>query len=129
MGSRHGKHREEWKDTRKGDRHRPDHPKKIGARGVAYRAGRFVAIDGEGIQDGRRQRYAYLADSTGREIWEPGGIPTTRALDFLLAIPRDSVVVGFGIGYDVEKILTDAQRPSVSQNAERTVAPRPRADP
>ena len=116
MDSRHGKHREGWRDSRKGDRHRVsrkgdrhriDSIKRIGPRGLAFREGRFVAVDGEGIQVGTKQRYAYLADSTGREIWEPGGIPTVRALDFLLAIPKDTVVVGFGIGYDVEKILTD----------------------
>jgi hypothetical protein len=105
--NRHGKHREGWKDNRKGNRHRADSVNRIGPRGQAYRAGRFVAIDGEGIQVGEKQRYAYLADSTGREIWEPGGISTVRALDFLLGIPRESVVVGFGIGYDVEKILAD----------------------
>jgi hypothetical protein len=69
-----------------------------------------VAIDGEGIQIGKKQAYAYLADSTGREIWEPEGIPTARALDFLLGIPSDSVVVGFGIGYDVEMIRRDLPR-------------------
>ncbi len=107
--SRHGKHREGWTDTRRrsGNRHRADSANRIGPRGLAYRTGNFVAIDGEGIQEGGKQKYAYLADSTGREIWEPAGIPTTRALDFLLGIPGDSVVVGFGIGYDVEKILTD----------------------
>lgn len=112
-GSRHGKHREGYRDVRRrpGNRHRSDSPNRIGSRGVAYRAGRFVAIDGEGIQVGRRQNYAYLADSTGREIWDPAGIPTARALDFLLGIPRDYVVVGFGIGYDVEKILADVPHP------------------
>jgi hypothetical protein len=69
-----------------------------------------VAIDGEGIQLGKKQVYAYLADSTGREIWEPDGIPTVRAFDFLLGIPGDSVVVGYGIGYDVEMIRRDLPR-------------------
>jgi hypothetical protein len=94
---------------RKKDRHK-SRPSSHGKRALAYRAGQIVAIDGEGIQVGNKQNYAYLADSTGREIWEPDEIPPARALDFLCGIPQPSVVVGFGIGYDVEKILLGLPR-------------------
>lgn len=105
-------------DVRKGDRHKPragdrhkNRPHGHKARTLAYSADRFVAVDGEGIQHGagkdEYQTYSYLADSTGREIWDPDGLSTRRCLDFLCGLGDSVVVVGFGIGYDVEKWLGD----------------------
>jgi hypothetical protein len=95
------------KDPRKGDRHKPDR-KSRSERAEAYFAERFTAVDGEGI--GRPQVYAYLADSDGREIWDPRGLSTVRCLDFLCAIPQGRVVVAFGLGYDVEMWLKDVPK-------------------
>lgn len=79
----------------------------------------FVAFDGEGIntkqiayQDDKKvvykQIYTLLSASDGQYIedWK-NGLSTNRCLDFLLAYSGDSYLVGFGIGYDVTKILVD----------------------
>ena len=83
----------------------------------------FIAFDGEGINTNiiqtylrgnsdmngmpvYRQNYTILTASTGDYIenWEHG-LTTKQCLDFLLRFTGDKYLVGFGIGYDVTKML------------------------
>ena len=112
MTDRHQPRKGDRHKPRAGDRHRPGRPnfnrRDPNGRFQALEAGRVVAVDGEGLElGGGRQAYAYLADSSGREIWNPAGIPTKDCLDFLLTGPPAHVVVGYGISYDVEMLLKD----------------------
>lgn len=85
----------------------------------------FVAFDGEGITtnqiqtyirtkgdyDGMpvyKQNYVLLTASDGKYIenWE-SGLTTDECLDFLLSYAGEYYLIGFGIGYDVTKILID----------------------
>jgi len=71
-----------------------------------------IALDGEGYTDRKgRHRYTYLAacsaDKTIRELHRPRGIPTYEVLDFLLALPRKAILVGFALGYDRTKWIED----------------------
>lgn len=71
---------------------------------------RIIGIDGEGI--GRNpHRYVYLAgrdeNGTGWEVGRLDRLSTELCLDFLVALPRRSLVVGFSLGYDIAKWLQD----------------------
>lgn len=83
----------------------------------------FIAFDGEGVNtniiqtylrtkgdlDGMpvyRQNYVLLTSSEGKYIenWEDG-LTTEQCLDFFLEHTGEYYLVGFGIGYDITKIL------------------------
>jgi hypothetical protein len=85
----------------------------------------FIAIDGEGtntkeivkVIDGQnvyKQIYTLLSSSDGTfiEEWKTG-LPTVECLEFLLKYSGDYYLVGFGIGYDVTKILVDLDEASL----------------
>lgn len=67
----------------------------------------FVAIDTEGI--GRKpHKCVLLGDSDGRFVEDyKKGLSTKDAFDFLLGCPRNAILVGYSIGYDVNMILRD----------------------
>lgn len=73
---------------------------------------RIIGVDGEG--QGRAPHvYNFLgAADEGGKTWEIGTDPnkpvgTVAALDFLLALPTRSLVIGFAFLYDLTKILED----------------------
>lgn len=86
----------------------------------------FIAFDGEGINTNRiqtylrsadedingmpvyKQNYVLLTSSDGRYIenWKDG-LSTEECLDFLLSYQGENYLIGFGIGYDVTKMLAD----------------------
>jgi hypothetical protein len=76
---------------------------------------RFVAIDGEGVTVDGRHKYVLMCDSEGRVVWCQHGIGTERALGFLLSQPAGAVLVGFGIGYDVNMLLRDLPEKSLRE--------------
>jgi len=116
----------EWKE--KHPDHKPDYKHKWQIEKRKSRKKRmsipFIAFDGEGIttnqiqcylrskddaNDGLpayRQNYVILTASDGRYIenWKTG-LSTKDCLDFLLSYAGDNYLVGFGIGYDVTKML------------------------
>ncbi len=63
----------------------------------------FIAYDGEGIGPA----YVLLADSTGRSIYNRGGLGMAECLDFLGAASDDPNVINvwFSFSYDVNMIL------------------------
>jgi len=63
----------------------------------------FLAVDGEA----RGDRYVLLAGSEGGHVWNPRGLGTEEALNFLLDLPRPRILVAFGLDYDVNQILAD----------------------
>lgn len=63
----------------------------------------FLAVDGEA----RGDRYVLLAGSEGGNVWDPRGLATEDALDFLIDLPRPRILVAFGLDYDVNQILAD----------------------
>jgi hypothetical protein len=71
-------------------------------------ASRFIAVDGEATDDG----YCLLADSDGRTTVDlrQGGLHTIRCFEFLLRIPKPSIVVCFGLNYDVNNWLRDVPK-------------------
>lgn len=75
---------------------------------------RIVGIDGEGV--GRRpHRYTFLAAhdeqaakwSVSSDDTKVGRLSTAQCLDFILAIPERTLIVGYAFLYDITKILTD----------------------
>ncbi|MFZ0892407.1 MAG: hypothetical protein WB782_01635 [Thermoplasmata archaeon] len=96
---------------RKHDRHLKTRQER---RPTAYQFGRFVAVDGEGEEreDGS-QDYAFLSDSLGRTVQSETHLSTVECLEFLLQIPEingKSIVVGFGLNYDVSHWLRDLSK-------------------
>ena len=103
------------------ERHRKLHaegreaPRRNPRSGAASR--RFIGIDGEGggIDDRGRQNYQLLraGDMSGRFAraltLAPGEsrLSTINCLEFILALPRDAILVGYYFGYDVTQILRD----------------------
>jgi len=98
---------------------------KRGKRQSAFKAGVFVAIDGEGFSEGeeivfeigtnrrlykgREHYYALLAASDGTELYAPDGRLTTKqCLDFVIDIKRRdprAIIVCFGGSYDMCHML------------------------
>lgn len=77
---------------------------------------RFVAVDGEADKQGR---YIILCDSTGRTLYNPSGITTVEAFEFLLDLnQRGTVVVCFGLNYDMNQWLADVPRRELERLAE-----------
>lgn len=71
---------------------------------------KFVAVDGEGVDRGRRHVYALLGASDGSHVANRKGLSTRECFDYLLALrakfPR-AVFVAFGFDYDVNMMLGD----------------------
>jgi hypothetical protein len=68
----------------------------------------FIAIDGEATDEG----YCLLANSLEQTTVDlrEGGLRTVRCFEFLLRIPKPSIVVCFGLNYDVNNWLQDVPR-------------------
>lgn len=73
---------------------------------------RIIFIDGEG-QGRKPHLYNFMAaaDEFGK-VWELGDNPRERlktedCLDFILSLPLDALIFGFGLMYDFTKMLTD----------------------
>lgn len=73
-------------------------------------APKFVAVDGEGVDRGRRHLYTLLGASDGSHVANRKGLSTRECFDYLLALrarfPR-AVFVAFGFDYDVNMMLGD----------------------
>lgn len=84
----------------------------------------FVAIDGEGItKNDKKNTYHYerngneksigthyytlMGASDGKYIENYKGLSTSVCLDFLLNKPKDVILVGFAINYDINMLLGD----------------------
>lgn len=74
----------------------------------------FIAIDGEADDDGN---YIILCDSTGRTLYDPNGIRSADALDFLLTLPARHEIVCFGLNYDANQWLRELPRPALERLA------------
>ncbi len=78
---------------------------------------RIIGIDGEG-QGRRPHLYTYMAaaDEQGY-CWEVANegkqLTTKQGLDFLLTLPRRTLVVAYAFNYDLTKILTDIDNNSL----------------
>lgn len=68
----------------------------------------IIAIDGEGISDNAQtaQRYTLLAASDGSCI-ESDNCRSERVFDYLLSLPKRSLLVGYSIGYDINMWLCE----------------------
>lgn len=89
-----------------------------------YLKRQFVAWDGEGITgDDGIHRYVMLSvranDGTVDDIQDPRGISTYHCLSFILDVardmPRDSIHVMYGAGYDFNMILRDLPRQTLDR--------------
>lgn len=71
---------------------------------------RFIAVDGEALETGE---YVLLCASTGDTLVNLDGISTLQAFEFLLSLKArnpHSILVAFGMNYDVNMILRDVHR-------------------
>lgn len=84
---------------RKECRRRPGH----GSKYEPLLERRFVAWDGEAQGDS----YTLLQNSDGASLYDPHGIATEEAFEFLTAAPKDVANIWFGVGYDVNMIVRD----------------------
>lgn len=65
----------------------------------------ILAIDGEGITDRNgRHRYVMLAASDGSYV-QGRELTSTQCFEYLLNLPKNHLIVGFSISYDVVKWL------------------------
>lgn len=69
----------------------------------------FIAVDGEALED----KYALMCDSLGRQLNNPdmSELSTAQCFDWLLELPKKTVVVCFGLNYDVNNWLKDISKP------------------
>lgn len=76
----------------------------------------FIGWDGEGIKepDGSHT-YTLLSSSDGRRIYDRLGISTEAAFELMLDGPSDVINVIYGGGYDINMILKDVDRESLTQ--------------
>lgn len=76
-----------------------------------YLSREFIAWDGEGFTDDSGEHlYTLLASSDGDRVENVNGIGTADAFELLLACKRRNpraIMVGYGLGYDVNMILRD----------------------
>lgn len=74
---------------------------------------RFIALDGEGIED----RYVLLACSNGEYVENIDGLSTIDCFNFLLQLPRlpNSTYVGFFFTYDINMMLRDIPLPKLKR--------------
>ena len=84
------------------------HKKVSGPNGNPARWTQIIGIDGEGISDNDTdaQRYTLLAASSGEYI-EHHNLRSERIFDYLLSLPKRSLLVGYSIGYDINMWLRD----------------------
>lgn len=75
---------------------------------------KFVAIDGEADNKGN---YIIMCDSEGRVLHNPAGITTTEALHFILALPKRTELVCYGLNYDVNQWIKDLPRSNLERLA------------
>lgn len=73
----------------------------------------FVAIDGEACEDD----YCLIASSADDRLinLNRGGLTSDQCLSFLASQPRRSILVCFGLGYDVNNWLRDLRKPALEQ--------------
>lgn len=73
----------------------------------------FLAVDGEACEDD----YVLLNRSGSHPLTDlrPGGLHTIACLEFLLQVPKPSIQVCFGLGYDVNNWLRDLPRATLEQ--------------
>ena len=76
---------------------------------------KFVAIDGEADAQGR---YIVMCDSEGRVLYNPDGISTVEAFEFLLALPQKCEIVCFGLNYDANQWVCDLPRANLERVAQ-----------
>src|SRR6266540_562659 len=82
---------------------------------AAYLNREFVAWDGEGVNnpDGSHS-YVLLASSDGAYLSNEGGLPTADVLELFLNARRDVTHIGYGLGYDINMILRDLDRDTLT---------------
>jgi len=88
------------------------------SRAEAYRSRKIISLDGEGITIRGTHHYVLLAASTGATLYNPKGISSQAALEFLVKLAEDNpgaLFVSFGFGYDVNKILKDLRPAQLKQ--------------
>lgn len=77
---------------------------------------KIIGVDGEGQGRGPH-RYTFLAgvNESGKRfsVSDSQGLSTHAALDFFLRLPQDNLVLGYSLGYDWTKILTDLDNDSL----------------
>jgi hypothetical protein len=79
----------------------------------------FMAVDGEGGGTDKLGRQNYLlmvaANSEGEHLLHRQGEPlsTRNCLEFLLSLPREPILVAYGIGYDTTQILRGIRAPKL----------------
>lgn len=68
----------------------------------------FLAVDGEACEDD----YVLMHRTGSHPVTDlrPGGLHTIACLEFLLQVPKPSIQVCFGLGYDVNNWLRDLPR-------------------
>ena len=88
----------------------------------------FLAIDGEGggTDELGRQNYFLMVASgqtAGEEyILHRDGKPlsTRDCLEFILSLPAEPILVGYGVGYDATQILRGIKPPTLASDTEPT---------
>jgi len=104
---------------RSGDRHKPRREylnSAARARSLeAYLSREFVSWDGEGVNnaDGSHS-YVLLASSDGAYMSNQGGLPTADVLELFLNAREGVTHIGYGLGYDINMILRDLDRESLT---------------
>jgi DNA polymerase family B len=100
-------------------RWRKNHPAVARARSQKLRdtrahAKRFIGLDGEGAgtDEHGRQNYLLLRAGDGsnrlrRKLHTGERLRTEDCLDFILALPKEAILVGYFFGYDTTMILRD----------------------
>jgi hypothetical protein len=80
----------------------------------------FMGVDGEGggTDELGRQNYLMMmaADASGAEFMlscQGKALATRDCLEFLLSLPAEPILVGYGIGYDTTQILRGIQAPKL----------------
>ncbi len=79
----------------------------------------FLAVDGEATEGD----YTLLCRTGSHPLTDlrSGGLHTIAVLEYLLAAPRPTLQVCFGLGYDVNNWLRDLPRPALEQLWERKI--------
>lgn len=68
----------------------------------------FIAYDGEGRNVDDKHLYVLLASSDKKHVYNPKGLSTEEALDFLLRQKDQKAIrIFYSFGYDVQQILRD----------------------
>lgn len=93
--------RTKYDQDRKRSGHRTERGKRLHPDTNMYRP--ILAIDGEGITDKNgRHRYVMLAASDGSYV-QGKELTSGQCFEYLLSLPRNHLIVGFSISYDVAK--------------------------